>query len=148
MRHNPFTDNIDGLLPNTMYHYRVKGRQYTSSAYPYQYSEDLTFSTLADSIPPIISVISISKIRISNKVGYTRCTVTFKANEDILEWELRAGGEGPGQGTLVESGGSLSAGTTVDAYIDYNELPYEAEWRINIYAKDKAGNWTPYDDSR
>lgn len=103
---------------------------------------------MADSIPPIISVISISKIRISNKVGYTRCIVTFKANEDLAAWELRAGGEGAGQGTLVESGGSLSAGTTVEAYIDYNELPYEAEWRINIYAKDLAGNWTPYDDSR
>ena len=103
---------------------------------------------IIDNVPPCISIIGIDRLKISNVQGKNRCTVTFKANEDILEWELRANGSGPGQGTLVESGGSLSAETTVEAYIDYNELPYEAEWRINIYAKDLAGNWTPYDDSR
>ena len=103
---------------------------------------------IIDNVPPCITLLSVDKYRISAQSGENRCTVTFKANEDLAAWELRAGGEGPGQGTLVESGGSLSAGTTVEAYIDYNELPYEAEWRINIYAKDLAGNWTPYDDSR
>lgn len=103
---------------------------------------------IIDNVPPCITLLSVDKYRISAQSGENRCTVKFKVNEDILEWELRAGGEGPGQGTLVESGGSLSAGTEVEAYIDYNELPYEAEWRINIYAKDLAGNWTPYDDSR
>lgn len=106
------------------------------------------YISISDNIPPCITIIDISNNRISAQPGKNRCTVTFKANEDLAAWELRAGGEGPGQGTLVESGGSLSAGTTVEAYIDYNELPYEAEWRINIYAKDLAGNWTPYDDSR
>lgn len=101
-----------------------------------------------DNVPPCITLLSVDKYRISAQSGKNRCTIIFKVNEDILEWELRANGSGPGQGTLVESGGSLSAGTTVEAYIDYNELPYEAEWRINIYAKDLAGNWTPYDDSR
>lgn len=108
----------------------------------------LIANIIIDNIPPCITIIDISNNRISSQPGKNRCTVTFKANEDLAAWELRAGGEGAGQGTLVESGGSLSAGTTVEAYIDYNELPYEAEWRINIYAKDLAGNWTPYDDSR
>ena len=109
---------------------------------------NVLYSLVIDYISPVISIISINTYRISAQPGKNRCTVTFKANEDLAAWELRAGGEGAGQGTLVESGGSLSAGTTVEAYIDYNELPYEAEWRINIYAKDLAGNWTPYDDSR
>ncbi len=103
---------------------------------------------ILDNVPPIVTVISFAPTKLSFNSGFSQCTVKFKLEEDVKSWELRAGGQGPGQGTLVENGSAALADTEIFAYIDASELPYEGSWRISIYAQDKAGNWTPYDDSR
>jgi hypothetical protein len=97
-----------------------------------------------DTTPPVIGNLAYDRAKISDEPGFTRCTVTFIANEDIQAWEVRKGGAGPGQGTLVESGGAVAAGTLITAYVDYDELETDGSYEINVYAQDVAGNWTPY----
>jgi hypothetical protein len=103
----------------------------------------------ADTTAPIISITSVDRYKISDETGLTRSTVVFQVNEAIQAWEIRQGGAGVGQGTLLESGAAADANADITASIDWNELTGgDGTYQVNVYAQDMAGNWTPYNDMR
>ena len=122
---------------------------------------------------PVISLVSNSRNRISKQAGVNLDTCVFTADQDIIAWEARADGAGQGQGLLVggasganegfyKSDGTVYPTVSNDVmYCDYavavkknanrsfdvdsTELTNgDKTYRINIYAKNRAGNWTPY----
>ena len=54
--------------------------------------------------PPIITVTSATRSKLGLASGTTVSTVLFHADQDLDEWEARAGGTARGQGLLVGSG--------------------------------------------
>lgn len=50
---------------------------------------------------PQIDILSYSRKKIGRISGYDQSVVKFKTDQDLLEWEARAGGSGVGQGLLV-----------------------------------------------
>lgn len=121
---------------------------------------------------PTITIKSYSRKRISNKSGVDSVHVVFSTNQDLVQWEARADGQGVGQGLLVGSGSSLplesdwkSRTELYGSYwsdwgINWNDLINYAEtsfivddeeltfgdktYRINVYGKNKDGEWNAY----
>ena len=95
--------------------------------------------------PPIITIISQDRTKISGATGYDRCTVSFTANVELSYWEARATTTqtpGHGVGLLVESG-TLSEGATGYVYVDNEELTNgDLNYRIDIYGQNVDGVWS------
>lgn len=106
----------------------------------YQYDDS---STIAD--PPIITIVSQDRTKISGVTGYDRCTVLFTANVELSYWEARATTTqtpGHGVGLLVESG-TLAKGDTGYVYVDNEELTNgDLNYRIDIYGQNVDGVWS------
>lgn len=52
-------------------------------------------------VAPTIDILSFTRSKIGMVSGYDQSIVTFKTNQDLIEWEARADGSGVGQGLLV-----------------------------------------------
>lgn len=96
--------------------------------------------------PPVITVQSQDKNKISSVSGYDRCTVVFVADQDLSYWEARATTSsqtpGHGIGLLVESG-SLSENETGYVYVDDEELTNgDLEYTITIFGQNSSGVWS------
>lgn len=95
--------------------------------------------------PPVITIQSQDKTKISGVSGHDRCTVTFTANVELSYWEARATTTqtpGHGVGLLVESG-TLANGATGYVYVDDEELTNgDLEYRISIYGQNVDGVWS------
>jgi len=95
--------------------------------------------------PPTITLQSFSVNRISSIAGVNVCSVSFTSNQNLLEWEARADGNGHGSGTLVGNGTNLSAGQTGHFEVWYNELlAGDKIYQINIYGRNANNQWTPH----
>ena len=100
----------------------------------------------AVSDPPIITIISQSKDKISRIENYDRCEVSFECDKELSYWEARATLPGTtpshGVGLLVESG-SLALGNIGYVYVDDEELTNgDGDYTINIYGQDTDGMWS------
>lgn len=121
---------------------------------------------------PVITIESVTRTKISQKSGVDSSLVVFSTNQDLTEWQARADGKGVGQGLLVGSGSSLilegdwesrteEFGPNWNQWgVNWNELIHYAEasfivddeeltngdkvYRINIYGKNKSGEWSDY----
>ena len=96
--------------------------------------------------PPIITIISQSKDKISRIENYDRCEVSFECDKELSYWEARATLPGTtpshGVGLLVESG-SLALGNIGYVYVDDEELTNgDGDYTINIYGQDTDGMWS------
>ena len=105
---------------------------------------DYTESTIiAD--PPVITILSQDVTKISGVTGHDRCTVSFKADQELTYWEARATTTqtpGHGVGLLVESG-TLAKGATGYVYVDDEELTNgDLNYRITIYGRNSDGIWS------
>ncbi|MFZ7103344.1 MAG: hypothetical protein ACOWWO_11915 [Peptococcaceae bacterium] len=99
------------------------------------------------STAPIITIANITTTKISDEIGKDICTVTFTTDQDIVEWEARADGNGAGQGDLVGSGiGPITVGTEITFDIENEELTFgNKTYRINIYGQNEQGVWSEYE---
>lgn len=96
--------------------------------------------------PPIITILDYDRTKISNQPGVDSCEVEFIANDDLIEWEARAGGSGVGQGLLVGSGKALDRYDTGYFDVDHDELTQgDKAYRINVYGKNADGLWSDYE---
>ena len=95
--------------------------------------------------PPVITIVSQDVTKISGVSGYDRCTVSFKADQELTYWEARATTTqtpGHGVGLLVESG-TLAKGATGYVYVDDEELTNgDLNYRITIYGRNSDGIWS------
>ena len=121
---------------------------------------------------PTINIKSISRTKISRINGVDSSEVVFTTNQDLTEWQARADGQGVGQGLLVGSGKNLfrvmawstrikeASSWTSWRNTDWNSFIGIAEgsfivddeeltngdklYRINVYGKNKNGEWNAY----
>ena len=95
--------------------------------------------------PPVITILSQDVTKISGVTGHDRCTVSFKADQELTYWEARATTTqtpGHGVGLLVESG-TLAKGATGYVYVDNEELTNgDLNYRISIYGRNSDGIWS------
>lgn len=114
---------------------------------------------------PVISLISVSRYKISDEIGFDKSTVIFQSDQDIVDWEARVGGIRQGTGILIGSpsllypsgslvcsnalfpmGATANANTNIQFDVDYSKLiSGDGTYRINIYAKNSSEEWTPYE---
>lgn len=125
-------------------------------------------------VAPTITVKSVTRYRlgwVDQSVNHS--DVVFRYNQDLIQWEARAGGAGLGQGLLVGSGTDASLITleqvasmapTLNDWItvfpnlvdtqygeasfivDHTELTNgDIDYRIDVYGKNNIGEWTPYE---
>lgn len=104
----------------------------------YQYEEKAN--------PPVITIQSQDRSKISSVSGYDRCTVEFIADQALSYWEARAttSSQSPshGVGLLVESG-TLGSGETGYVYVDDEELTNgDTEYTISIFGQNTDGMWS------
>lgn len=119
----------------------------SNTYYTRLYGATLTVDyTVLSSEPPVITVQSQDKNKISSVGGHDRCTVTFTADQALSQWEARATAlsqtPAHGVGLLVESG-SLKKGETGYVYVDDEELTSgDIEYIITIFGQNADGMWS------
>ena len=97
--------------------------------------------------PPVITIGTPSRTRISAIANYDQCVCTFSSDLALQQWEARATKSGTtparGVGLLVESGGALAANTSATIYVENEELTDgDGEYTIKIYGQSTAGIWS------
>lgn len=96
---------------------------------------------------PIITIIEKSANVLSNKTCCKVCNCSFIANQDILQWEVRAlyGKESPnrGEGILIQKGNFLKANDlAIFQIVDTDLTNGDGIYTISIYAQNLKGNWS------
>lgn len=91
-----------------------------------------------------ITILDYSRSKLGKVAGTSKCTVTFKADQPLTAWEVRAnGGTGVGVGLLVGEGGTLATGVIGSFDVDTAELTLgDKEYIIKVYGKNSAGEWS------
>ena len=75
---------LAGLLPNTTYHFRIKGHDNISSAF--YFGADSTFTTGAPATPPTVSSVSTSGVHVAS--ASVQCTAVIAGSSDAtVVWE-------------------------------------------------------------
>jgi hypothetical protein len=93
--------------------------------------------------PPIISSLTVNKLKISDETGMNQSIITIQFDKNFTQYVARLNGVDQNTGTLVHSGGALLANTNAQIIVDWNELSAEGQNRINIYGQN-ANGWTAY----
>ena len=96
---------------------------------------------------PVITIGTPSTAIISDETGYDECICTFTADVALQAWEARATKSGVtparGVGLLVESGGSLAAGTAGTVSVVDEELTDgDGDYTITVYGQSTGGIWS------
>jgi hypothetical protein len=99
--------NVTGLVPNTLYHYRVKA----TNSFGTTYGADITFTTLVVQTPPVVSTLS------ATNMGLTSSTLNGLVNTNGLSSNVQ-----------FEYGKTTSYGTTVTAA----ESPVNSNSNFNV----------------
>lgn len=106
---------------------------------------NIGYFTQTISTTPTITIQSYTKSKISAQTTQDISTVTFQSDQNLLQWEARADGNGQGSGLLVGSGGAVTANTDVTFDIENEELTFgDKIYRINIYGQNESGVWSNY----
>jgi hypothetical protein len=104
----------------------------------------------SDTTPPTVNVTSGPTAKLSDEVGKNSYSYSFQADEACQAYEIRVvadAGDSRDEGTLVESGGAISANTTINGSVTYAELNAagqggEGQKILKFFARDTAGNWS------
>lgn len=135
-------------------------------------SIDYTLGTVTLN-PPNVTIVSVSRTKISYEPGDNTADVTFNFDKDIKAYTVNVNGTSNGSGTVVKSGGgsaqtvaqlqsetvstvatetvgqlnqaNIPAGTNITVTVDNTEMYQEGSNRVNIYGQSAADNsWTTY----
>lgn len=73
---------------------------------------------------PILTISEYTRSRISAKTTVNTSLVKFKANQNLIAWEARAGGTAQGQGLLVGASAALPPTTVKSSNIRFGQLQF------------------------
>lgn len=94
--------------------------------------------------PPIVSVVEVDRLKISNEEGMDLATAIIKFDVDVDEYKVNVLGVSHDTGnTIIYETDGVPANMEIEIYIHWTNLYQEGENRINIYGKNNAG-WTTY----
>lgn len=96
-----------------------------------------------DTTDPVITVVSVSKTKLSDETGWTESTLAWQVSEICVGWTVRRGGTSETTGVEIDTGGYLTVATPVNTVVYWTDL-VEGANQINVYAKDTEGRWVPY----
>lgn len=117
---------------------------------------------------PVITVTDVSRHKLSHHSSFDDSLITFTTDKDIIGWCVHFLGVSPTTGTRLEGEFRDVANMRVDSIsntasksikdmrciaqgiplttqITVNDINIEGQNRINIYAQDEQGDWTPYE---
>lgn len=125
---------------------RRSSRNTAATYYIYGAEIEVTY-TVPEPDPPVITVGTPSRTRISAISNYDQCVCTFTSDLALSQWEARATKAGVtparGVGLLVESGGALAANTPATVYVENEELTQgDGEYTITVYGLSTGGIWS------
>lgn len=103
--------------------------------------------TSPDVRPPVTLFVSETATKVSQVGGFSTTTVTWSADEDCQAWQIRdvtgAGGQTVNDGTLVASGGAITANAQQTTVVNASALTAgDGAKTLKLFAQDLAGNWT------
>jgi lysozyme len=122
----------------------------------------------ASGIAPKVTIVSVSKLKISDEPEFDRANITFKFDIDTKLFTVNVNGVDYDTGLVAHSGGGKSvsnlssmlvsdlatqtvqqisiivAGVEIVAEVDYSELS-NGDNRINIYGQATDGTWSAYE---
>ena len=129
--------------------YETPSSHYDYYTYTITVSGDTTIAVVIGGsvTPPVITVGTPSRTRISAVTSYDQCVCTFTSDLALSQWEARATKAGVtparGVGLLVESGGALAANTPATVYVENEELTQgDGEYTITVYGLSTGGIWS------
>lgn len=96
-----------------------------------------------DTIPPSITITSVSKQKISDETGMNTSTIKFTFSEPVVQWSARLNGVSHTTGVELGSGTNVAQGVEATLIVSWNQLSSEGANRINFYGFDGT-NWTTY----
>jgi len=105
------------------------------------------YGIVGDTTAPIVTILNISRTKVSAEVGYQSSIIEWMSNEDGA-YQVEVEGTGLGFGYFVESSSCFS-GVAVETVItdeileDSDPSLSDGVYRVNIYVTDAAGNTTP-----
>lgn len=151
---------VNGLTAGTTYSFVIVDTQVVGGVGYEGAQSSIQQATLTgggDTIPPTITLTEVDTedfspltlpYVVSKLTGKSSFTVKFMTDENVQAWRIELGGVGQGTGTLLSSGGAVLANTLITSVIDVNSFgtsfQTDGAYRINVYAQDIVGNWTPY----
>lgn len=104
-----------------------------------------------DVTPPGVTLdLSTTATKISTVTGKNESAFSLTVDEDYLAYKIKVVPDGSSPhtaGTLVESGGSGSAGSPVSLNVTASELSAaglggEATYVVKVFVQDLSGNWS------
>ena len=108
-------------------------------------------TTGLDTAPPLVTVSSAAEQKLSDESGKDSYFYGFQATEACQAYEIMvvpAPDSTRAAGTLVESGGAISANTTINGSVTFAELQAAGQASadgakiLKFFARDVAGNWS------
>ena len=158
-----------GLVGGTSYTYKVTTVDNSGNE-----STGLTINITTDApTSPSVTIVSVSRTKISNQPGENTSDVTFNFNVNVQAYSVNVNGVDHATGTIVAnvtaSGGksvadlqsmlvsavssmtvgsltsTIPAGTNITVTLDNTEMYQEGDNRVNIYGQSSSnGSWTVY----
>jgi chitodextrinase len=132
-----------GLAQSTQYTYLVKTIDTTGNESA-GVSIDANTTAPDSEVPPMLTDLTASRLKISDETGVNSLTLTFEFDMDVSAWTVNVLGVDPFTGTVADSGSSVTMGTPISAVVEWTELQQEGSNRLNIYGRTAGGTWTPY----
>jgi GH25 family lysozyme M1 (1,4-beta-N-acetylmuramidase) len=135
-------------------------------------SKNITYITFNHTVPtgatPRVTILSVSRTKISDEEGVDRVYIRFNFDRDVLSYTVNVNGVDHTTGIVADNGGGktiaelstmtvgdlatktvqqisiIVAGFEIVAEVDWTELYSQGENRVNIYGKGVDGIWTEY----
>ena len=139
--------HVGGITFEVTYH--TPGANPDYYTYTYTTTGSATIAVVigsSGSVPPVITIGTPDKTRISDESGHDECVCIFTADQALVYWEARAVKNGVtpqrGVGVLVETGSNLAAGEQGRISVVDEELTSgDGTYLIAVYGQNGGGQW-------
>lgn len=163
-----YTFPIDAISLGAPYEYGVIANDTFGDDSLNVVTVNYTFGSTEPLTTPKVTIVSVSRTKISDEEGVDRVNITFNFDVNTLQYRVNVNGVDHTTGTIAHSGGGkkvsemssmtvgnlstqtiqqisiIVAGYNIVAEVDWTELYQQGENRVNIYGRGTNGAWTEY----